>query len=306
MIKDYYTEIKNILIDNKINKKVKEYSKNKGELDRYYEVGRLLIEAQGGEDKAKYGNKLIKEYSKRLTEELGPGYGWRNLYNMRNFYLLLMDNEILQSLPAKLNWSQICEILPIENIDKANYYIKIASEQDLPYRKLRERIKSKEYERLPKITKEKLINNEKLEMVEIMPNPIIIPNTENIDKNSIKEKILKKLILEDLDNFLRQLGSYYTYVGNEYQIRLEDRYYYIDILLFNVEFNCYIVIELKTIELKKEDIGQVKFYMEYIDRNIKKVYQNKTIGIILCQKENKLVLEYTSDDRIYSREYKLV
>ena len=120
------------------------------------------------------------------------------------------------------------------------------------------------------------------------------------------EKVLKKLIIENLDEFLKQLGSGYSYLGNEYQLKLGDRNYYIDLLLFNINYNCYIVIEMKVKEFKKEDVSQIKFYMNYIDKNIKSINHDKTIGIILCKKENQLVLEYTSDDRIYLREYKLV
>ena len=95
-------------------------------------------------------------------------------------------------------------------------------------------------------------------------------------------------------------------VRNEYKIKIGDRYNYIDLLLFNIEYNCYVVIELKVTELKKEHIGQIEFYMNYIDKNLKNINQNKTIGIIICKKENRYVIEYCSDDRIISREYELV
>ena len=154
---NYYDEIKRELINNEINKKVKDYSKNKSDLDTYYNVGKLLIEAQGGLDRNEYGNKLIKEYSLKLTEELGKGYSWRNLYNMRLFYIKFNDEKILQSMPAKLTWSHYTELLNINDINKINYYIKITEEQNLPYRELHRRIKNNEYERLDDKTKEKLV-----------------------------------------------------------------------------------------------------------------------------------------------------
>ena len=138
----------------------------------------------------------------------------------------------------------------------------------------------------------------------MVKNPIIIKNKYDTDK--VSEKILKELILENLDNFLTELGSGFSYIGSEYKIKLGDRYNYIDLLLFNYIYNAFIVIELKVTELKAEHIGQINKYMNYIDKNIKSINQDKTIGIIICKKENKFVLEYSSDERIYQRKYFLV
>ena len=187
---DYYNEIKNELIDNEINKKVKDYSKNNYELKKYYNVGKLIIEAQGGENRAKYGNKLIKEYSKRLTAELGRGYSERNLKYMRKFYLFQKG----QTMFAQLSWSYYTILLSLNNINEVEYYIKITVEHHLSVRKLKERIKSKEYERLSDDTKEKLKDNKDIEMIELISDPILI-KSNGINKDNIKEKTLKKLIL---------------------------------------------------------------------------------------------------------------
>ena len=148
---NYYEEIKQELINNEIYKSVKDYSKNKSDLTTYYNVGKLLIEAQGGEKRAKYGNGLIKEYSRRLTEELGKGYSTRNLKLMRKFYLFQKG----QTLSAQLAWSHYRELLNIEDKNKINYYIRITEEQNLSVRELQNRIKNNEYERLDDNTKEK-------------------------------------------------------------------------------------------------------------------------------------------------------
>ena len=107
-------------------------------------------------------------------------------------------------------------------------------------------------------------------------------------------------------SFLEELGSGFTFIKNEYKIKLGNTYNYIDLLLFNVEYNCYVVIELKVTELKKEHIGQLEIYMNYIDDNLKKIYHDKTIGIIICKEDNKYVIKYTSDKRIMSRTYELM
>ena len=295
---NYYNEIKEQLINNEITKKVKDYSKNKSDLDTYYNVGKLIIEAQGGEKRAKYGDNLIKEYSKKLTLELGIGYSTRSLKRMRKFYLYCQKGTQLATL---LTWSHYIELLSLKNINEINYYINISINENLSRNDLRKRIKSKEYARLDDNTKNKLINKEDTAVTDFIKNPIIIKNTT---KNEIiSEKILKKLILEDIDNFLKELGNGFTYVGNEYKIKIGDRFNYIDILLFNYIYNAFVVIELKITELKKEHIGQIEVYMNYVDNNIKSINHSKTIGIIVTKKDNKYIMSYCSDKRILSREY---
>ncbi len=292
---NYYNAIKNTLIKNEAYKKVKDYSKNKSDLNSYYEVGRLLIEAQGGERRARYGNKLIKEYSERLTKELSSGYSERNLRNMRTFYIKFKK---WQALPAKLSWSHYVELLKINNIQEINYYIYITESQNLPYRDLRERIKSKEYERIgyKETIKEPKVNT-------LIKNTIII-KTKNITEE-INEYALHQLILEDMDNFLKELGIGFSYIGHEVKIKIGDNYHYIDFLLFNVDFNCYVITEIKVNKMKVEYIGQVQKYMNYVDKNIKKSFHDKSVGVIICRKEDKYVLEYCSDDRIFTTTYKL-
>ena len=297
---NYYNEIKNKLIDNEVYKKVKDYSKNRSDLNTYYEVGKLLIEAQGGEERAKYGDNLIKEYSERLFNDIGRKYNITILKRIRQFYLVVEKGA---PVAHQLTWSHYCELLPLEDINEINYYIKITIEQCLSKRQLRERIKTKEYQRLDENTKLKLINKEELDIKDNIKNPIVIHNKNNLDKENISEKILKNLILEDLDNFLLELGEGFTYIRNEYKIKIGSTYNYIDLLLFNYIYNCFIVIELKAIELKKEHIGQIEVYMNYVDKNIKTINQDKTIGIIISKRDNHYYIEYSSDKRILTREY---
>ena len=174
---------------------------------------------------------------------------------------------------------------------------------NLSVRELKIRIKNKEYERLDNKTQEKLITKEEINIEDFIKNPILIKNGYNYKK--ITEKTLKQLILEDLDNFLTELGEGFTYIKNEYKIKLGNKYNYIDLLLYNIKYNCYVVIELKVTELKKEHIGQIKMYMNYIDKNIKNIYQENTIGIIIVKKENNFVMEYCSDNRIFDTIYTL-
>ena len=147
-------------------------------------------------------------------------------------------------------------------------------------------------------------HNEELSLVDTIKDPILI-KSNNLNINTIKEKTLQKLILDDLNNFLSQLGSGYTYVKNEYKIKIGNTYNYIDILLYNYIFKCFVVVELKVTPLKKEHIGQIEIYMNYIDFNLKGITDNKTIGLIVTKENNEYIIKYSSDKRIKAIEYNL-
>ena len=293
---NYYDEIKETLVKNEVYKKVKDYSKNKSDLNAYYEVGRLIVEAQGGEARAKYGNKLIKEYSERLTKELGKGYSTRNLALMRKYYIKFKN---LQTLSAKLSWSHICELLDFENINKLKYYIYIIQTQNLSVREIRERIKSKEYERIGQN-----VDFEESKVNTLIKNPILIKVKNKNEK--LTEYALHQAILENMEEFLKELGVGFAFIGSEVKIKLGNRYNYIDFLLFNTNFNCYVVIELKITELKAEYIGQITKYINYVDKNIKKTFHEGTVGVIICKKDNKYVMEYCTNPNIFTSTYQTI
>ena len=290
---DFYTEIKNQLIDNEVIKKAKDYSKNKSELETYYNVGKEL--SQAGK---KYGESIIKKYSEKLMIEVGKKYNERTLRRYRQFY----EFQKWSTLSTKLSWSHYVELLSLKDINEINYYIDCAIKDNLGVRDLRLKIKNNEYQRIDNKAKIKIKErNSAKEISDYIKHPIII-KTDNI-KEKISEKLLKKLILEDIDNFLKELGSGFCYIESEYKLKFNNINNYIDLLLFNINFNCYVVIELKITELKKEHIGQIKIYMNYIDKHLKNITQDKTIGIIICKKETGYVIEYVSDPRIYATSY---
>ena len=300
MKNNYYNEIKKELLNNEIYKRVKDYSKNRNELSTYYNVGKILVEAQGGEERAKYGDGLIKEYSLKLSKEIGKKYNYKTLFKIRKFYYFI---EKVSTVSRQLTWSHYCELLLLNDINEINYYINITEKYNLSVRGLREKIKNKEYQRLDDKTKLKLINKEETKINDFVKNPIVIHNKYNLDKERISEKVLQNLILEDIPSFLDELGDGYSFIRNEYKIKIGNIYNYIDLLLFNIEYNCYVVVELKVTELKKEHIGQIQIYMNYIDKHIKTINQDKTIGIIITKRDNHYYIEYSSDKRILSREY---
>ena len=298
---NYYNEIKKELIDNEVYKRIKDYSKNKYELERYYNVGKLLVEAQGGEARAKYGDGLIKEYSKRLILEVGKKYNYKTLLKIRKFYLF---SKKVATMSRELTWSHYVELLKFDDEKIIDYYIHQVNINNYTKRQLYDAIKSNEYERLDENTKLKIMKKEESNIVDFVKNPVLIRSSGNYE--IISEKILKKLILEDIEFFMKELGNGFSYIENEYKIKIGDRYNYIDIILFNIEFNCFVVVELKVTELKKEHIGQIQVYMNYIDRHVKKINHDKTVGIIIAKKDNKFVMEYCSSNKILRTTYELV
>ena len=296
-----YKEIKDELVQSKIDKKMDTYFTNKNELTHYYNVGKMIVDAQGGEERAKYGDGLIKKISNRLTNDLGKGYSTRSLKLMRKYYVFQKGHAV----HAQLSWMHFRELLSISDNNELNYYIDISLNEKLGYRQLHQKIKSKEYQRLSTETKNKLINKEKLDIYDNIKNPVIV-NTYNDNSTNISEKTLRTFILRDMSNFLKQLGDGFAYMANEYKIIIGNKANFIDLLLCNLNYNCYVVVELKVTESKKDHLGQIQVYMNYIDKHVKNISQNKTIGIIVCRKDDKYLIEYSSDDRIRITTYELV
>ena len=297
IIINYYVEIKEQLIKNEVYKRVKDYSKNKSDLETYYNVGKLL--ANAGKH---YGEGIIKEYSIKLSNDINKRYNERTLRKIRQFYILFEKGK-WSTLSTKLNWSHYTELLSISDINKINYYINLCVSNNLSVRELRNKIKLNEYERLDEKTKIRLVKKKENRIEDFIKNPIMIKSDI---KENISEKVLHKLILEDISSFMKELGEGYSFVDDEYKIKIGDRYNYIDILLYNINYNCYVVIELKVTEIKAEYIGQIKKYMNYIDINLRNINQDKTIGIIICKKDNKFIMEYCSDERVFKTTYQFV
>ena len=295
---NYYDEIKKELVNNEINRKVKRYSINKSDLNAYYNVGKMLSEAGNH-----YGDNIIGYYATKLKKDLNKKYNERTLRRYRQFYNFA-TNLKWSAMPTKLSWSHITELMVLSDEDEINYYINIVNNRNISYRKLSELIKDDEYSRIDDTTKKKLKEKNMLDVNDFVKNPTLIKNNSNHEVFS--EKVLQKLILEDIENFLEELRIGFTFIKSEYPIKLDNTYNYIDLLLYNIKYKCYVVVELKVTELKKEHTGQIITYMNYIDKNIKTIEENDTVGIIICKQDNKYVIKYCFDDRIISRVYELV
>ena len=301
MEKDYKKELIKLVEKAEVNKGYHDYFKNKDLVNNYFEIGKLLIEAQGGEEHDTYGNKLIKTWSVELTEKFGKGYDASNLRRFRQFY---SEFKMCGPLGHILTWTNIRLLLPIKNVNKRNYYINMCIKRNLSKRELEKEIKNNSFERLSLADKEniKLISNknEVLTIKDTLKDPVLITINEDLD--NVSEEKLAKIIRKELEIFLLELGCGYTYAGKE--VRMGESY--CDLLFFNTEFLCYVVIELKTRKIKKEDIGQLEYYINYVDENMKKESFNPTIGVLVAKEGNYLVMRYCTNKNIYKTTYKII
>ena len=288
MEENYLDNIRGFIISEQARAIVRDYNANKSKLETNYNIGKELSEAG-----KHYGEGIVKTYAEKLTKEFGKGYTYTDLTRMLNFYVLIQK---VGAVPQQLTWSHISKLLPLNDTNEINYYIDIAIRDNLSYRKLAERIKSDEYGRLPLETKIKLKESKEVNEKEMVPNTIVVPSSKL--KEELTEKVLENLIIDNISYVMEQLGEGYCFIKNQYKINIGNNKNYIDILLFNYKFNNFVVIEIKAREFRKEDIGQILLYMNYIDKEVKSITQSNTMGIIITKEVNKFVVRYVNHDNI--------
>ena len=299
---DNYKEIETLIKKVEIEKAIRERQTNYELVNAYWNIGKLIVDAQGGKEKSKYGDKLLKEWSEKLTQEYGKGYDYTNLSRFRQLYLYF---PIIGPVGQQLNWTIIRTILPIKDENKRNYYINLCIKNNLSKRELIKEIKSNSYERLEhKPDKVDIITSTSVPAItENFKNPIIL----NLNGNKVEnEKDLEKLIYSQLSYVFMQLGNDFTWVGNQYKISDSNKNYYIDMLLYNINYNCYVVVEIKCRTLKKEDKGQIEFYMTLVDKYKKRTNNNPTIGIIITREQDKFVANFVKSEKLVPLTYELV
>ncbi len=299
---NYYDEVNSYVKKVEIGKAIRETNANMELVECYWNVGRLIVEAQGGKEKAKYGNELIKTWAEKLTEEYGKGYNYTNLSRFRQFYLAF---PIVAPLGQQLSWTIIRTILPIKDENKRNYYINLCIANDLSKRELEKEIKSNSYERLE-------YKPDKIDVVVSTKVPAIVNNFKNPillelkDKEIKSESDLEKLIYSQLSCVFLQLGNGFMWVGNQYKVSDGNKNYFIDMLLYNYIYNCFVVVEIKCRKLKKEDKGQVEFYMNLVDNYVKEPSNNPTIGIIITKDQDKFVANFVRSEKVVPLTYEFV
>ena len=288
MEENYLENIRSYIISEQARTIVRDYSANKSKLETNYNIGKELSEAG-----KHYGEGIVKKYAKELTKEFGKGYGITELRKMRAFYYIAQK---CAPLGRVLTWSHYKLLLPLKNLDEIKFYIDLTIRDNLSKRALAERIKSNEYGRLAPETKLKLKEEKEVNQSEMVPSTIVIPSNKLEEK--LTEKVLENLIIDNISEVMGQLGEGYCFIKKQYKLNIGNNKNYIDILLFNIKYNNYVVVEIKAREFRKEDIGQIKLYMNYIDKEVKNITQNKTMGIIITKEINEFVIRYIKEDNI--------
>ena len=288
MEENYLESIRSYIISEQARTIVRDYSANKSKLETIYNIGKELSEAG-----KHYGEGIVKKYAKELTKEFGKGYGTTELRKMRAFYYIVQK---CAPLGRVLTWSHYKLLLPLKNLDEIKFYIDLTIRDNLSKRALADRIKSNEYGRLTPETKLKLKEEKEIKQSEMVSSTIVIPSNKLEEK--LTEKVLENLIIDNISEVMEQLGEGYSFIKKQYKLNIGNNKNYIYILLFNIKYNNYVVVEIKAREFRKEDIRQIKLYMNYIDKEVKNIIQNKTMGIIITKEVNEFVIRYIKEDNI--------
>lgn len=280
-------------------------------INLYWNIGKMIVDMQGGKEKAKYRDYITQELSIRLTTNFGKGFSKRNLERMRKFYLYY---PIATTLMSQLSWSHYLELIKIDDVNKRNFYMYECINSNWDVRELQRQRTTLLYERLS-ASKDKnkafelsTVGHKLNEPKDIIKDPFVLEFLDIKENTNYLESDLEKNILNHLKEFLLELGKGFTYVGNQVRITLDTEHYYPDLVFYNRILKCFVVIDLKIGKVTHKDIGQIQMYVNYYDREIKSNDENRTIGILLSTDKNETIVKYTlpeDNETIFSSEFRL-
>lgn len=268
-------------------------------LNTYWQIGRIIVEyEQRNELRAEYGKQTLKELSKILTAEFGKGFSRSNLQNMRAFYLAYQK---CQSLTGKLSWTHYCELLSISDENKRGFYEKEAINAGWSVREMKRQIASSLYERLllsqGETNKEKVLalaekGNEIAKPSDIIRDPYVFEFLGIPENKPVLESDLERALVAQIEKFLLGLGRGFMFVGTQQRVTLNNTHYYVDMTFYNKILRAYVLIELKTVKLTPEAVGQLNMYLNYYAAEVNDPDDNPPIGIILCTEKDGVAAEY--------------
>ncbi len=288
---------------------------NKTMVITYFEIGKMIIEEeQKGKERAKYGQQLTGELSRRLSKEFGKGFSVTNIQQMRNFYLTYQKQQTL-SVKFNLSWSHYLKLMRIDDVNERSFYEIESHKNNWSLRELQRQYDSALYTRLA-------LSRDKKKVVELSEKGLILEKPKDAIKDPYilefiglpeqafySESELEQKLIDKLEHFLLELGTGFTFVARQKRITFEEKHFKIDLVFYNRILKCFVLIDLKIGELKHQDIGQIQMYVNYYDREIKLSDENKTIGIILCQNKTESVVQYTlpeNNEQIFASKYQTV
>ncbi len=308
---NYILEIKQILV----NARQQAYTAiNAAMVEAYWLIGKRIVEEeQQGEDRAAYGKELIKSISTELTSEFGKGFSVTNLQNFRKFYLTFNDWEIKQTVSvdsnfsmqqtpsAKLSWSHYERLIRVDDENARNYYLKEAADQNWSVRTLDRNISTLYYQRLISSHKKTVVEQEmELKTKELKQNPedfirkpAVLDFLNLPSSKAYTEDELEQALIDNLQQFLLELGKGFSFVARQKHIRTETADFFIDLVFYNYLLKCFVIVELKTHKLSHQDIGQLDMYVRMYDDLERPEGDNPTIGILLCTETDNTIAKYS-------------
>lgn len=303
------------------------------QLMTFYSIGKWIVdEQQNGNERAKYGKKIVKQLSEELTEEFGRGFSEDTLKNARKFYFTYKErisetvfslfaieksetvfNLLKDELPFTLSWSHYLQLMRIDNADERSFYEIEATKSNWSVRTLQRQYNSSLYERIA-------LSRDKSEVMRLATEGNIIEKPQDIikqptvleflgleEKSKYLESDLETALINKLQNFLLELGKGYLFEGRQKRFTFDEDNYYVDLVFYNRLLHCYVLVDLKVDKLTHQDLGQMQMYVNYYDRYEKLESENPTIGILLCKEKNDALVEITlpENSNVYAAEYKL-
>jgi predicted nuclease of restriction endonuclease-like (RecB) superfamily len=309
----YIQEIKQILAQ----ARQKTYQAiNSAMVEAYWKIGeKIVLEEQNGKNRADYGKEVIKTISKELTQEYGKGFSNRTLWEIRQFYLYFQDFGIVRTLFAQLSWSHFQRVLKVPNPDARQYYLTESAQQGWSVRTLDRNISTMYYQRLlssqakEEVENEMLQNTKELQTtnpLDFIKNPAILEFLNLPTAYSYTEAELEKALIDNLQQFILELGKGFAFVARQEHIKTETSDFYIDLVFYNYFLKCFVIVELKTHAITHQDIGQLDMYVRMYDDLKKPKEDNPTIGILLCTETDKTVAKYSvlaDNKHLYATKY---
>ena len=304
----FYTQIKEILE----NARKKTYAAiNFAMVEAYWEIGKRIVEAQGGNEAAEYGKRILKELSILLSKDYGKGFDESNLRRMRQFYLCFRKCD---TLCHELSWSHYRLIIKVDNEKARQFYISEAVKSNWSVRQLERQINTFSYERLlasngnydviEDTTKKEVSKNPK----DVIKDPYVLEFLGIKADSSFYESDLEQGLINRLQKFLLELGGGFSFVARQQHINFDGRHFYIDLVFYNYILKCFVLIDLKTGDLSPQDIGQMQMYVNYYTREKMTDGDNPPIGIILCSDKSNTLVKYTlpeGQNQIFASKYML-
>ncbi len=304
-------DIKNIIIS---GRRLAYNAINSACIMTYWNIGKRIVDdEQGGEERAKYGHKLIKALAESLTSEFGKGFSERNLNYYRQFYLYFPDFEIVNARVHNLSWTHIRALLRVSDEDARLWYLNEASKENWSSRTLDRNIATQYYYRLLQAPKKEIVMAEmkektktQTEPYEVIKSPMIAEFLGFRLEDSFQESELENAILDHIRDFLMEMGRGFAFVARQQHIITDTEDYYIDLVFYNIELKCYVLIDLKMGKTTHQDVGQIDMYVRMYDELKRKEGDNPTIGILLCSETSEDIARYSilhDNDRLFMTKY---